>query len=89
MKAGEGRKQQGDADGDEKGKIVKKEANIIEYDEYLARNNTKFVTTRYRSKERNMNLNCYLTVKEMNDVKDMLNVHRNIEELNDDFLEAF
>ena len=63
--------------------------NIIDYDVYLARNNTKFVTNRYRSKEQNLNLNCYLTVEEMNDVKDMLNVYRNIEELNDDFLEAF
>ena len=52
--------------------------NIIQYVDYLDRNNTFYTSSRYRSsKQRHMNLNCYLTVTEMNMVKEMVNVHRN------------
>lgn len=64
-------------------------SNIMEYEEYLDRNNNEFSERKGNNTPEYMNVNPFLTVTEMVNVKSMLDVYRNVEQFNSDIVEDY
>jgi len=62
--------------------------NIMDYDEYLDRNNNEFSERNGNNTTNYLNCNPFLTVDEMIHVKELLNVQRNVSEYSSELIEA-
>lgn len=63
--------------------------SIMHYADYLNRNNSKFCNRLRKDKKKNMNFDPFITVEDMNYLKNLLNVTRNIKPYDSDVLEDY
>ena len=62
---------------------------IMSYDEYLSRNNTRFSHRHGNVQVDYMNYNPFLTIEDMQNIKELFDVDRNIEPYDNDLVEAY
>ena len=63
--------------------------SIMQYDDYLRRNNNKFCNRLHKHQNINMNFDPFLTIDDMKYLKELLNVTRNIKPYDSEVLEDY